>query len=472
MTIEEFKSKIELLKEGVNVKKQELFAHLATESSVEGEDAVLAFDAKTEELTNEIKTLEEVANKEYKKFQAVAPINWDLTESSAKSLNNGVDVSKLEEMLNGLNVKTSASGVKRTPGTIIGDYLKASKITSTDQLGRFHNPIEFKFQLDETDTVAQAEVASLQSAKSLYSNNGTELSVLAVPVPGFQGYGCSIFEVTDECQSCIEPRNFMDLLTVRNMPSGNQVQYDYPVSRDDNADGVLESVYNPYPTVIQNGLKPESTFTYNTAKVGVTKIAHWIGASDEVLEDCGKVAQRIDYHLTTGLEAERDRQLIAGSGTNGDALGLLLQPGVLSLDADVLTVGISLPNIWDALYLAKLELEQNCANVDGVIINPADRAKVALAKDDNGNYLFANGTVCDTDMVGCLTLKTSPDVPVGTAIIGEFRNNWVWYARKNLTITMGMKNDDFIRNQKTFLAELRGAVVLFCPAKIAIVTNI
>lgn len=471
MTLNEFKNKIELLKEGVNTKKQELFAHLSNESSVEGDEAIAVFDAKTAELTNEVKALEDAAVKEYEKYKSVNPINWNLSEQEESSTKS-VNVAGLEEMLNGLNVKTRSGDIKRTPGTVIGDFLKKNSLSSNDQLIRFHAPIEFKFELDSTDAVAGSEVAALESVKTLYTNNGTQFISGGNPVPGFQGYGCTIFEVADECQVCIEPRNFADLLTVRNMPTGNTIQYDYPVSRDDNAAGVLESIYNPYPTVVQNGLKPESTFTYNTAKVSVTKIAHWIGASDEVLEDCGKVAQRIDYHLTTGLIVERDRQLIAGSGTNGEALGLLLQPGLLSLDGTVLTAGIDTPNIWDKLYLAKLELEQNCANVDGVIINPADRAKVALAKDANGNYLFQQGTTCDVDMVGCLTIKISPDVPVGTAIIGEFRNNWVWYARKNLTVSMGMKNDDFTRNQKTFLAELRGAVVIFCPNKLAIVTNI
>lgn len=470
MTLEEFKNKIELLKEGVNAKKQELFAHLNSEDSLEGEEAIVAFDAKTEELTNEIKALEEAANKEYVKFQAVNPVEWELPAS--KSTNNNEEDSSLEEMLNGLNVKMNNGTIKRSPGTIVADYLKSAKLNTNDQIGRFHSPLEFKFQLDDTDLVGSAEVASLESIKTLYHNNGTQLVVSSVPVPGFQGYGCTIFEVSDECRLCVEPRTFGDLLTVRNMPSGSVVQYEYPVSRDDNAAGVLESVFNPYPTVVQSGLKPETTFTYNTAKVNVTKVAHWIGASDEVLDDCGKVAQRIDFHLTTGLIAERDRQLIAGSGTAGEALGLLSQPGLLSLDGDVLAAGVDAPNIWDKLYLAKLELEQNCAVVDGVIINPADRAKVALAKDDNGNYLFPQGTTCDVNSVGCLSLKTSPDVPVGTAIIGEFANNWVWYARKNLTISMGLKNDDFIRNQKTFLAELRGASVVFCPQKIAVVTNI
>ncbi len=91
---------------------------------------------------------------------------------------------------------------------------------------------------------------------------------------------------------------------------------------------------------------------------------------------------------------------------------------MLTLNGTTITTGIASPNMWDKLYTAMLELEQNCAKVDCVIINPADRAKVALAKDDNGNYLFPQTNNCDVTSVGCLTIHTSPDVPVGTAIIG------------------------------------------------------
>ncbi len=52
-----------------------------------------------------------------------------------------------------------------------------------------------------------------------------------------------------------------------------------------------------YPTVVQNGRKPESTFTYATAKVGVSKIAHWIEATDDVLDDCTRIAERINSEL-------------------------------------------------------------------------------------------------------------------------------------------------------------------------------
>ena len=474
MTIDQLKSKLETIKQGLDEKKSELLAHFATEETVEGEEAIAAFDAKTSELTAEITLLEETASKEYAKFKAAKPLNWDLSTEAKSNGGSSVDMTKMEEMFNSLNVKSSDNNApKKSAGTYIADALAASKLNNHDDLQDLQKPLKFTFQLDSNDAAAYAEVKSATSIKSIYSNNGVEL-VSGTPVPGFQGYGCTIFEVSDECQPCIEPRNFGDFLTVRNMPTGNVVQYEYPVSRDDNAAGVLESVYNPYPTVIQAGLKPESTFTYNTAKVNVRKIAHWIGASDEVLEDCSKVAARIDFHLTTGLLVERDRQLIAGSGSAGELLGLLTQPGLLTLNGTTLAsgAGVVAPNIWDKLYLAKLELEQNCARVDGVIINPADRAKVALAKDDQGNYLFANSMNSDVDMVGSLSIKISPDVPVGTAIMGEFRNNWVWYVRKALTVSVGMKNDDFVRNMKTFLAELRGAVVVFCPQKISIITNI
>lgn len=473
MTIEEFKAKLEVLQEGLNAKQKELFDHIQTEDSLEGDEAITAYDAKKTELINEIDVLKEVAEKEYKTFKAVNPVEFNL--STTKSMVAGVDTSELEKLLSNLSVKSegSDSKVKKTIGRILGEYVvDGLGVKTYEDFDRtFNNSVRFSFQLGKDDVNAEAEIKSMTSVKTLYGNNGVELAPGGIPVPGFQGYGCAIYEIDEECQLCIEPNSFKDCLTTRTMPSGSVLQYDFPVSRDDNAAGVKEHIHNPYPTVVQNGRKPESTFSYNTAKVNVSKIAHWIEATDDVLEDCSKVADRIDFHLRTGLVKELDRQLIAGTGTNGELLGLLLQPGRLTLNGTTLTAGIPTPNIWDKLYLAKLQLEVNCAKVDCVMVNPADKAKVMLAKDSQGNYLFPQ-VGCEVESVGCLMLKTSPDIPVGTAIIGEFANNWIWYVRKSLEVRVGMKGTDFIDNVKTFLAEIKGAVVLLCPQKIATVTNI
>lgn len=491
MTIEEFKSKLELLQAGVNEKKTELFNLIQTESEfdkIESEEerksAVVAFEEKTAALIEEINALEESASKEYRKFKAVNPVEFNLA-LAAKSFNGGegINTSGLEELLTSLSVKTnqtSVNGGKKSIGTYLGEYVvNGLGIKDEESASRkLRNAVDFTFQLSNDDAIGEAEVKSLPQVKGLYINGGTELVIAGVPVPGFQGYGCSVFEIEDGCMPCIYPRNFRDCLTVRTMPTGNIIQYDFPLNNTvtSNAGSVPEMIHNPYPTVVQNGRKPESTFTYRTAKVAVSKIAHWIEASQEVLEDCSKVADRIDFHLTTGLTLETDRQLIAGTGTNGELLGLLLQPGKLTLNGNTITAGIVSPNIWDKLYTAMLMLEQNCAKVDCVIVNPLDRAKVILAKNDNGNYLFPQATMANCDItdaaIGCLTLKTSPDVPVGTALIGEFKDNWIYYIRKNLQVSVGMKGTDFIDNILTFLAEIRGAAILRCPQRVAIVTNI
>ena len=470
MDITKFKEKLESLVAPLNTKKEELSNLLATEETLETEEAKSEFSLQRDSLVDEIIALEQQAKEEYKIFTALNPVAFDL---SAKSNTNQEDVDGVNDLLAALAVKSGEGTMKKkTIGQFVGDYLESVNVKSYDDFDRFFTTsTRLTFQLGEDDRIAEAEVKSLAEIKGIYSNNGVQL-VSGTPVPGFQGYGCTIFEVADECRLCIEPSTFKDCLTMRTMPTGNVIQYDYPVSRTDNAAAVLEHVTNPYPTVIQNGTKPSSTFTYDTAKVSVSKIAHWIEASDEVLDDCSKVADRIDFHLTTGLMDELDRQLIAGTGINGELMGLLSTVGRLDLDADDLTVGIDTPNIYDKLYLAKLELEQNCANVDCVIINPADKAKVALAKDANGNYLFPQGPNCEVTSVGCFTLKTSPHVPVGTAIMGELRNNWIWYVRKSMEVRVGMKGLDFINNQKTFLAEIRGAAIVLCPLKIATITNI
>lgn len=472
---DELKLKIQELEETIKAKQTE-YATLLTEFDNAADEVKSELKDKRAEAERELDTLKAAHADLGGRYQRLG--NTSVTFDSAPTSIPPVGKT-LEEIMGNFTEKLENIYDKKAPqrksvGTHIANFLLNCGIKNKDDydfiLG--NNTYTFKFNFDENDVEGVKEVENSTPIKSIYTNHGSPLVVSGTPVPGSQGYGCTIFEVTDECRICYQPTNFIDCLTVRNMGYGNQVQYTYQVSRDNNASGVLETIYNEFPTFAQDGTKPLSTFTYETTKVPAVKLAHGIVVSDEAFEDCGNVAERIDFELTSGLLRERDRQLIAGDGTLGNMLGLLNQPGILALNATTLTAGMTTPNIWDKLYLAKLELEQNCANVDCVIINPKDKAKVMLAKDANGQYLFPQGDGCDVSRVGCLSLKTSIDVPAGTALMGEMANNWVWYNRKNLTIKVGHVGNQFLTNTRTFLAELRGAVVLHCPNKVAKIINI
>lgn len=322
---------------------------------------------------------------------------------------------------------------------------------------------------------AKELVKGLNEVKSLYTNHGTELlDASDDPVPGFMGFQCGLVEDTnvtclleppaDDFEECITQANF----------TGNRIRFLREASRDNNAASVLETVYNPYPTLEQDGTKPESTFTLESVTVNDSKIAHFVTASDEVLDDCPSVAGLIDNFLISGLNQEKRRQLINGSGSGGEMRGILNQQGLLSrVHQDPGDGGTADDNIYDTFRRGLTDLWLQSARTDNVcvIMNPRDVEIIDLTKDETGGYLF-NDADCFNRMLRCMKIRVSTDVPQGTAVLGEFANNWVFYTRKALSIRMGYTGDQFITNTNTILAEMRGLALVRCPRKILKVTAI
>lgn len=360
-----------------------------------------------------------------------------------------------------------ARAPKRTVGEYFADFLKYRGITRAQDAFDLRAESVMKFNLDKE---AQVEIEKgYSNVKSLYANNGEALLESNTPVPGFMGVQCGLVE--DRNIYCLlDPPadDFEECITMQSL-QGNRIRYSYESARDSAAASVIETVYNPYPTLFRDGTKPEGSFTIGTAEVGVTKIAEFIVASDEVLEDCSFTASMIDHVLTSNLNAEKRRQLIAGAGSgSNEMLGILNQPNLLTrTHQDVADGGAAGDNVYDTLRRALTDIWLQNGSTDNVcvIMHPRDIEEIDLAKDEFGRYLF-NDAECFSRMLRCLKLRTSVDMPQGTAVVGNFANNWVFYRRKELEIRMGYTGDQFITNTNTILGEMRGLTLVRCPRKI------
>ncbi len=356
--------------------------------------------------------------------------------------------------------------VKKTPGEYFADALQARGIKRWDDVKNRQTEL---FVPLRKDGLIVDEVKSATPIKSIYSNHGA-VFVGAGPadVPGYVGFQCGLVE--DNSISCLlDPpeEDFEECLTQRTL-NGNRIRFMREAARLNNAAGVLETIYNPYPVMEQDGTKAEGGFTLTEVTVNDVAIAEFITASDRVLEDCGFVAQHIDHVLISNINKEKRRQLIEGSGTGAEMLGILNQPDVLSrTHRDVGDGGAATDNIYDTFRRAMTDLWFQAASLDSlcVIMNPRDGEIIDLTKDLNGNYLF-NDSDCMNRNLRCLKIRYSTDIPQGTAVMGNFAGNWEFYLRKALSIRVGLTGDQFIHNTQTILGEMRGLSLLRCPRKI------
>lgn len=460
------KEKIEALKQlqatGVEALKALDEAHAAKDEGLVSE-ASEKVDRVGEEIKSAQKAIEAVEEQ----------VGWfkEYDVSDDNGVVKAIDSDKEERMRNFVaNLKavgSNASAEAKTIGEIFADILEHRGIHRQQDAQDLRADTRLMVPLAPGGVNKEAK-ATYKDVKSLYTNHGVELVDGSDPVPGFMGFQCGLVEDTSITCLLDPPKDDFEECISQATLNGNRIRFTREVSREDAAASVLETVYNPYPDFFRDGTKPEGIFTLETIEVHDSKIAEFVTASDEVLEDCSSTAGLINNFLFQGVNQEKRRQLIAGTGTNGQMLGILNQPDLsVRTHRDTYEGGADDDNIYDTFRRGLTDLYLQGASTSNicVVMNPRDVEIIDLTKDDLGRYLF-NDTDCFNRMLRCLSIKYAVPMPQGTAVLGDFTQNWVFFVRKALEIRMGYTGDQFITNTNTILGEMRGLALVRCPRKI------
>lgn len=242
-------------------------------------------------------------------------------------------------------------------------------------------------------------------------------------------------------------------LMVRNLlPTGttSSMTIEYP----------REDVFtNAAATVAEGALKPESNITFTAAKADVATIAHWIPASKQVLDDAAFLAGYIDNRLREGLRQEEENQLLNGSGTGTNMLGLVTQATDY---AAPLTLADA--NQFDEIRLAKLQVRKAFYPADAVVLNPEDWAAMELLKDAEGRYLHAAVTSGAVPRLWGMRVVESDSLAPGEFLVGAFALAAQVWDREQANVQVSTEDrDNFVRNMVTIRAEERLALTVYRP---------
>src|SRR5207253_1198740 len=85
---------------------------------------------------------------------------------------------------------------------------------------------------------------------------------------------------------------------------------------------------NAAAAVAEGNPKPESTLGYETKTSPTQKLAHFVPATTEMLEDFGNTEQTINGRLIAGIKLALDDALVNGSGVSPNLEGLLARVGL------------------------------------------------------------------------------------------------------------------------------------------------
>lgn len=220
----------------------------------------------------------------------------------------------------------------------------------------------------------------------------------------------------------------------------------------------MKSRTNGAAPVAEGAAKPESDLQLELDTVPARVIAHWMKASRQVLSDLPQLSGLIDTELLDGLALAEEAQLLNGSGTGQNLEGLI--PASTAYAAPIT---ITDATMLDTVQLALLQsaLAEHPAN--GVIMHPADWARITMLKDADGNYIMGQPGTTVAQRLWGLPVVTTQAIAIDKFLVGDFRAAATLYDRWSARVETGYVNDDFTRNLVTVLAEQRLAQAIKQP---------
>lgn len=211
--------------------------------------------------------------------------------------------------------------------------------------------------------------------------------------------------------------------------------------------------------VAEGTRKPESNITFEQKDAKVIKLAHFIKATTEILDDAPAMQSLIDERLRYGLDYVEDLQLLMGSGVGNNLTGIYT-----TASAYVAPFNVSGATPIDILRLAFLQGELALLPADAAVLHPQDWAKIELLKDTQGRYIIGNpqGTLSPT--LWGRRIVTTLAMTANSFLAGNFRQSAQIFDRENANVVVSTENeDDFVNNRVTILAEERLALADYRP---------
>jgi HK97 family phage major capsid protein/HK97 family phage prohead protease len=218
--------------------------------------------------------------------------------------------------------------------------------------------------------------------------------------------------------------------------------------------------------VAEGAAKPEATLALTQRTSPVRKIAAWLAATDEQLDDVVGMQAYVEQRLSFMVAQRLDQQILTGNGTAPNLLGILNVVGIQ-------TQAKATDPTPDAIYKAINKVRSvGQAEPNAVVIHPNDWQDVQLLRTTDGIYIAGSPWTAGPETIFGKPVIVTTAITEGTALVGDFANFSQLAERQQITVKVGYQNDDFIKNQKSIVGETRVAVVWYRPAAFCTVTGV
>lgn len=227
---------------------------------------------------------------------------------------------------------------------------------------------------------------------------------------------------------------------------------------------------NAAATVAEGVAKAESAIAWTLRTEPVRKIAHWIPATKESLDDVSFLESTIRTRLAFGIQRTEEAQLLTGDATGTNLRGLINRVGIQ-------TQAKGTDPTPDAIYRAMQKVRgaagTGFAEPDAVVLHPNDWTDIKLLRTAEGMYIWGNPSDEGPDRIWGKVVRQTTGMTEGTGLVGAFRAHAQVVRREGVTVTLSTEHASyFIENKVAILAESRLALAVFRPSAFATVTGI
>lgn len=248
------------------------------------------------------------------------------------------------------------------------------------------------------------------------------------------------------------PLTIRDLVTTGNT-TADSIEFPIEGTPTNNAAPVAEAT----ATSGSSGAKPESALALTKGSTTVKTIAHWVPATRRALADAGMLRMYIDTFLRYGLDEELEDQMLTGSGSGENFLGILNTPNILT-------------QAWSSNILTTTRKARTKVRVTGratptaYVMHPNDWEGIDLLQDNEARYYYGGPSVLGMPRLWGLPVVESEGMTEGVSVCADWRRAVLLDREQTQILVSDSHSDFFVRNLIAILAELRAAFFVIRPA--------
>lgn len=217
---------------------------------------------------------------------------------------------------------------------------------------------------------------------------------------------------------------------------------------------VKESAYTDNAANTAEGSAPtDSEFQLTAEDAVVQKTTAVMTISQEMLDDTPGLSSYLSQRLPAKINTVIDDQLIGGSGSSPNLLGLM--NGGTTFAAGGFANAIESAQELDVLYVAMNQLALANYAANGIVLNPTDFHKIALLKDTTNEYLRGNSLVSADGFfrINGVPVYMNNKMAAGNFVVADFSQASQVWQREGLKVDFGYEDSD---NFSKYLVSVRG----------------